>query len=244
MRYGIISDIHGNREALEASLAVLYSAGVDRIACLGDVVGYGAEPDECCDIVRAHADLAVVGNHDAAAVGRFGFEHANSLAQKALRYTMERLSEPNVAWLKELPYIIKEDDACFCHGAPVSVETFEYIFSLDKAAFLNEIFDELQLVTFVGHSHLTTAYLVTERMTLQLDQAPCFRIREGVKYVFNVGSVGQPRDHDKRSCCVLWDSTERTVTYLRVPYDIDAAANKIVRAALPKAFSDRLYHGI
>lgn len=244
MRYGIISDIHGNREALESSLTVLYEAGIDRLVCLGDIVGYGAEPDQCCDIVREHADVTVIGNHDAATVGRMGFEYANALAQKALHYSVAQLSARNADWLRALPYVVNEGKACFCHGAPVKAESFEYVFSLDKAAYLNEMYPSLQPLTFVGHSHLTAAYLITERMTLHLDQAPCFQIRDSVKYVFNVGSIGQPRDRDKRSCCVLWDSDAGSVTYLRIPYDVESAARKIDAASLPRAFSDRLYYGV
>ncbi|MBT9557416.1 MAG: metallophosphoesterase family protein [Myxococcales bacterium] len=244
MRYGIISDIHGNREALESTLAVLYGAGIDRLACLGDIVGYGADPDACVDIVREHADLCVIGNHDAAAVGRYDMNHANALAQQALLYSMKTLSNRNKDWLAALPFVIRENDTSFCHGAPVDVETFEYVFSLDKAAMLSDHVEELSHVTFVGHSHLTTAYLVTERMTLQLDQAPRFQIRGGIKYVFNAGSVGQPRDRDQRACSIIWDTQERSVTYIRVGYDIAAAADKIMAANLPSAFARRLELGV
>jgi predicted phosphodiesterase len=244
MRYGIISDIHGNREALESSLTVLYESGIDRLVCLGDIVGYGAEPDACVTIIRRHADVTVIGNHDAAAVGRFGLENANALAQKALHYSVAQLSQSNADWLHALPYVVKEGRATFCHGAPFNSENFEYAFSLDKAAHLNELYETLAPVTFIGHSHLTAAYLVTERLTLHLEQAPSFQLRDSVKYVFNVGSIGQPRDRDQRSCCVLWDTDVSTVTYLRIAYDIESAARKIDEASLPRQFSDRLFYGM
>ena len=244
MRYGIISDIHGNLEGLRASLQVLDDAGVDRIVCLGDTVGYGAEPDACCDIVRERAYKTVLGNHDAVVVDKLDARHCHAAARRALMYAKENISQANYDWLAGLEYQhILEDGICLSHGAPIDSEAFEYVFSLDKAATLTGYYDELEKVTFVGHSHLTTAYLVTDRMSLQVS-APRFKLRPGVKYVFNVGSVGQPRDRDHRSCCVLYDSDEELVSYLRVPYDIEAAASKIFQADLPPAFGQRLYHGV
>ena len=117
------------------------------------------------------------------------------------------------------------------------------MFSLDKAATLNERFDSLSDITFVGHSHLTTAFLVTNRLALQVN-SPRLQIRAGSKYVLNVGSVGQPRDRDNRACCVVYDTEAEAVTYLRVEYDIDSAAKKIVDAELPPAFAERLFEGV
>lgn len=243
MRYGIISDTHGNTEALNACLEVLEAAGAERIACLGDTVGYGAEPDECCDIVRRVAHVVVLGNHDAMAVGRLDPDQCHSAAREALDYAALRLSPENRAWLEGLSYEVAEGSVRFCHGSPLNVEAFDYLFTLDMTAKLTGAFNDLADVTFVGHSHLTTAYLVTPRMALQVC-SPRVRLRPGVKYVFNVGSVGQPRDRDRRSCCVLYDTEEQIVQYLRVPYDVDAAAAKIYRAQLPQSFGQRLYHGV
>ncbi len=244
MRYGIFSDVHGNREALMAVLEALQTAGASRLINLGDTVGYGAEPDACVTIVREASDVAVIGNHDAAAVGRFDIEHANILAQQGIEYTIRQLGAQNRRWLRALPYSVREGDACFCHGAPINVETFEYVFSLDKAAMLTELHPRLAPITFVGHSHLTSTYVVTDRLTLQLDKSPRFCLRDSAKYVFNVGSVGQPRDRDARACCVVWDTVERTVTFLRVPYDYQLAASKIFDAALPSVFGLRLFQGM
>ena len=243
MRYGIISDIHGNLEALDAVLGALREASVDRIACLGDTVGYGAQPDECCDIVRDVADVAVLGNHDAATVGLLDPRHAHAAARRAMTYSSEQLKPENAEWLRGLEYTVIEGDICFCHGSPVNAKSFDYVFSLDKAAVLTGHYPDLSKVTFVGHSHLTAAYLVTERMSLHVS-APRFQLRAGVKYVFNVGSVGQPRDRDQRACCVIYDTDDETVTYLRVAYDIAGAAEKILQADLPPAFSQRLFHGV
>lgn len=243
MRYGIISDTHGNLDALQAALDVLYRQDVDRIACLGDTVGYGAQPNECCDLVKEIADIAVLGNHDAVVTGKLDSRYCHAAAQRALVYSREQLNGENLAWLDSLAYLVEENGACFCHGSPFDAESFDYVFSLDKAALLTGRYDELADVTFVGHSHLTTAYIVTERMSLQVS-APRFRLRQGVKYVFNVGSVGQPRDRDQRSCCVVYDTDERLVSFVRVAYDIEAAASKIFQADLPAAFAQRLYHGV
>jgi len=125
----------------------------------------------------------------------------------------------------------------------VDAENFDYVFNLDQAATLNERYDTLSDLTFIGHSHLTTAFLVTKRLALQVN-SPRFQIRAGTKYVMNVGSVGQPRDRDKRACCVVYVTEDEAVTYLRVEYDIASAAQKIVDADLPPAFATRLLEGL
>ncbi len=244
MRYGIFSDTHGNSDALMRCLDALESAGVDRLVCLGDTVGYGAEPNECCDVVRNVADVAVLGNHDAMAVGLLSLDHCHAQAQHALEYAAARITPENRSWIRGLEYRVTEGNVCFCHGSPLGAEDdFDYVFTLEKAAALTGAFDSLNDVTFVGHSHLTTSYLITPRLSLQVC-APRFRLRPGVKYVFNVGSVGQPRDRDTRSCVVVYDTEQSTVSYLRVEYDVEAAASKIYAADLPPAFAQRLYHGV
>ena len=163
------------------------------------------------DIVRDVADIVVIGNHDAAVVGRHDPSHAHLAAQQAFQYSRRALKPSNIEWLKSLDYVQEEPGICFCHGSPIDAENFEYVFSLDKAATLNERFDTLAPITFVGHSHLTTAFVVTPRLALQVS-SPRFQIREGSKYVFNVGSVGQPRDRDKRACCVVYDLQSGSIT--------------------------------
>ncbi len=243
MRYGIISDTHGNLEALEAALSALTEHGVDRLVCLGDTVGYGAQPNECCEIIRNLADVTVLGNHDAIVAGRLDPSSCHEAARRALRFSAEQVSPENLEWLTSLEYSVNEGSICFCHGSPLKAEDFDYMFSLDQAAVLTAEYNRLADVTFLGHSHLTTAYLVTERMSLQVS-APRFLLRPGVKYVFNVGSIGQPRDQDRRACCVMYDTDENVVSYVRVDYDIESAASKIFQANLPPAFGQRLYHGV
>jgi len=242
MRYGIISDVHGNLEALNACLEALQSANVQRLVCLGDIVGYGAQPEECCDLVRSLCDITVLGNHDAMLCGVLDIETCHEAAQEAIRYCEDRLSTQNMEWLKTLEYRADENGVTFCHGSPLDVEEFDYVFTLRAGAELNETYSKLSKLSFVGHSHVTVSYLVTARMALQLS-APRFQIHDGVKYVFNVGSVGQPRDRDSRACCVVYDDEKGTITYLRVSYDIQAAAKKIIDAGLPPVFGERLFLG-
>jgi len=239
---GIIADVHGNVEALNACIEALHAANVSRLVCLGDIVGYGAEPNECCDVIRSVCDTTVLGNHDAMVVGLLDLESCHEAAQQGIRYAAGQLTVENIEWLKSLQYRADEDDTTFCHGSPLDAEEFDYVFTLRAGAELNETYDALSRVSFVGHSHLTVAYLVTNRMVLQLS-APLFQLHNGVKYVFNCGSVGQPRDRDHRACCVVYDDQEQTVTYLRVAYDIRSASEKIVRAGLPSIFAERLYSG-
>ena len=242
MRIGIISDVHGNLEALNACVEALHQANVSRLVCLGDIVGYGAQPNECCDVVRTVCDTSVLGNHDAMLCGLLSIDSCHDAAQAAIRYASGQLTVENIEWLKTLQYREDEDETTFCHGSPLDAEQFDYVFTLRAGAELNETYDALSKVSFVGHSHLTVAYLVTSRMVLQLS-APHFQLHDGVKYVFNCGSVGQPRDRDHRACCVIYDDQKHTVTYLRVAYDIHSASAKIMTAGLPSIFAERLFSG-
>ncbi|MEC8023845.1 MAG: metallophosphoesterase, partial [Myxococcota bacterium] len=119
MRYGIFSDVHGNVEALTACIEALRDAGCERFACLGDIVGYGADPDICVDIVRDVADIVVIGNHDAAVVGRHDASHAHIAAQQGFAYSKKALKDHNIDWLQSLSYVHTDGDICFCHGSPI-----------------------------------------------------------------------------------------------------------------------------
>ena len=133
MRIGILSDIHANVEALEATMAKYKEHGVDQLVCLGDTVGYGASPNPCCDIVRDAADIGVLGNHDAAVVGRMDYAFYYEACRHVLDNHSAALTEPNRQWLSELPYEHREEDRCYCHGSPLNLEEFDYIFSIEQA---------------------------------------------------------------------------------------------------------------
>jgi diadenosine tetraphosphatase ApaH/serine/threonine PP2A family protein phosphatase len=243
MRIGLISDIHANLEALEAALAVFDREPVDYLACLGDVVGYGAQPNECCELVRTRADVTILGNHDAAVCGRMDYSYYRAAARHALDVHARQLSAENLEWLRSLPYAETVGDVTLCHGSPVALQEFEYVFLLDQVRELRAHFDELAPVTFIGHSHLCKCFSF-DRDGAEEVLNTRFQTEPGRRYIITVGSVGQPRDYDNRACCAVYDTEARWFEYHRVPYDVEAAARKILAADLDAAFGKRLFLGV
>src|ERR1700722_10545057 len=247
MRYGILSDVHSNIEALSAVLRSLEGEAIDSYICLGDVVGYGASPHECCDIIRETCDLTLLGNHDAAVAGRMDYSFYYEAARHALDWSAARLSTDNMAWLRSLPYTGRFGEVGFSHGSPVDAEAYEYIFALEQAEELAPYTQDLADITFIGHSHLCKAFAIPDRSKggeVQDVVAPTFSLRKGYRYLTSVGSVGQPRDYDNRACCVVYDSEKRVVQFVRSEYDIEASAQKIFDADLSLNFGRRLFLGV
>ena len=244
MRYAIISDIHGNIEALEAILAEFDRiGGVDAYYCLGDIVGYGANPEACCARVRDLCDVTLLGNHDAAVAGRMDYSYYYDAAREALDWCREHISDESMAWLKELPYTHRLGEVELSHGSPFQPEEYDYIFALDQARELLDVKPDLARVTFIGHSHLTKVFALTEDDALDV-VAPKFNLRDGMKYVITVGSVGQPRDYDPRACAGLFDTETSRFEYVRSEYDIESQRQKIIDAGLAHNFGTRLLLGI
>lgn len=244
MRYGIFSDTHANIEALSAVLEAFESERIDKYVCLGDTVGYGASPNQCCDIVRDLASVTILGNHDAAVSGRMDYSYYYDAARNALDLHARVLTDTNMGWLKGLPYEVADPDGdvLFCHGSPLNVEEFEYIFSTDQAARCLSMWGNLRTATFIGHSHLCKAFALTEDDVFEV-VAQKFELREGHRYIISVGSVGQPRDGDPRASYTIYDSDERTFEFRRVAYDVQAAADKIFQTELAPSFGHRLFYG-
>lgn len=243
MLIGIISDVHSNFEALSVVSEELERLGCEKVICLGDVVGYGASPNECCDILRSLADVTILGNHDAAVAGRMDYSTYYDAARHALDWTASRLREDHVEWLKSLPYTHRMGEVGFSHGSPIEPEAFEYVFEEQHARALLPILDELPQITFVGHSHLCRAFAMGDGEVHDV-VAQRFVLKPGYKYICSVGSVGQPRDLDNRSCFVTYDTERSVVEFHRVEYDIDRAAQKIFDADLSLRFGKRLFLGI
>jgi diadenosine tetraphosphatase ApaH/serine/threonine PP2A family protein phosphatase len=243
MRIGIFSDTHANIEALEAVVAAYREERIDKYVCLGDTVGYGASPNECCDTIRELAAFTILGNHDAAVAGRMDYSYYYDAARHALDLHARLLRGDNMEWLKGLPYEVREDDLRFCHGSPLNLEEFEYIFSLEQAARCMEIWDELGSVTFIGHSHLCKAFALTRSDVFEV-VATEFEIRPDHRYIVSVGSVGQPRDYDPRASYTIYDTESRTFSFKRVAYDVDSAAQKIFESDLERNFGNRLFLGV
>lgn len=243
MRYGIFSDVHGNLEALEVVMAYLLSEKCDSYIFLGDAVGYGANPNEVCDRIRPMANVAIIGNHDAAASGRIDFSEYYDAARHALAWTAERLSPENKKWLQGLPFKIRHGDVEFSHGAPIHPEAFDYLFSPEQVEALGPAIAELAKVTFIGHSHLTISFQIDqsgEASPVIAHQINC----ADKKTIITVGSVGQPRDRDPRACCGIYDTATKTFTYKRLEYDVQTARQKILDAGLAPVFGERLLVGM
>ncbi|MEI7703618.1 MAG: metallophosphoesterase [Deltaproteobacteria bacterium] len=244
MRIAVLSDVHANLEALTEVERAIAERRVDLVASLGDVVGYGASPNECCDIVRRLAKVALVGNHDAAVSGRMDYGFYYDAARQALDWTAGVLRPANRDWLAGLPYADRLGEVGFSHGSPLRPESFDYILAREQAAELLPVVETLPRVTFIGHSHLTKAFALRAGSQALEVSGHRFRMRPGYRYVVTVGAVGQPRDYDNRACFVVHDTEEATVEYVRVPYDIETAAQRIFAARVAPNFGRRLFLGV
>lgn len=245
MRLGIFSDVHANIEALTAVMEAYRHEGIDEYYCLGDVVGYGASPNECADIIRQKAKVTILGNHDAAVAGRMDYSYYYEAARHALDLHARQLTRENMQWLKSLPYRydLKEHKITLCHGSPIRLEEFEYIFAPEQARECLSILNELGDITFIGHSHLCKVFALRPGEVEELP-ARKFTVREGWKYIVSVGSVGQPRDYDNRASYTTYDTETRELEFKRVEYDIEAAAMKIFEGDLERNFGHRLFIGV
>jgi diadenosine tetraphosphatase ApaH/serine/threonine PP2A family protein phosphatase len=246
MRFGIFSDVHANLEALQAVLEGYQGSHIDRYVCLGDIVGYGANPNECCQIVRDLTDLVVVGNHDAACCGRLSSEWFNVAARAAVKEHQRILDGAHIGWLAQLPYRIELADMLLCHGSPYQQEEFPYILDETDVEAIARYVPARQPLIFVGHTHRGTTFMFREQPALCVweDASPHIQILPGNRYVFNVGSVGQPRDGDWRASYAIFDAEARTFELRRTAYDVDTASDKIERLGLPTALSTRLFLGL
>lgn len=243
MRIGIFSDTHANLEALTAVMKAYEKERIDRFVCLGDTVGYGGSPNECCDIVRQVSAFTILGNHDAAVAGRMDYSYYYDAARQALDLHADTLSKPNMEWLRSLPYARHEGDLYFCHGSPVSLEEFEYIFAPEQARECLPIFAELGQLTLIGHSHLCKVFALTPSSVEELP-AVDFALEPNRKYIVSVGSVGQPRDYDNRASYTVYDTESKRFEFKRIEYDIESAAEKVLKAKLERNFAHRLYIGV
>jgi diadenosine tetraphosphatase ApaH/serine/threonine PP2A family protein phosphatase len=244
LRYLILSDIHANREALTAVLAFVKRKRWDRVVVLGDVVGYGAEPNFAIDTVRRLRPQAIRGNHDKVCSGVENGEMFNRVALHAALWTRRRLSPANLRWLRALPEGPAVVDGLFAiaHGTPIDEDA--YIFGEIEA--LNVFRRTIFPLCFFGHSHFPVVFgLSPDAVQTVLTKPPAFhfRLEPGVRYLVNPGSVGQPRDGNPLASFALFDTATQTVTIYRVPYAISRTQRRILEAGLPRPLADRLQIG-
>lgn len=250
MRLLLLSDIHSNIDALEACLAA--APEYDSVANLGDVVGYGGAPNEVVDRIRPIAEICVRGNHDRACSGASDTSDFNPIASAAARWTYERLTESNRAWVRDLPrgpIVDSEYEGVqFVHGSPLDEDEYIMSSAIAEVSILSSPFR----LTFFGHTHVQGGFGVKGRETLRLafnhghrDEKSTHRIMLDANgcYIVNPGSVGQPRDGDPRSGFAVYDSDEHSIEFYRVPYDIPMAQQRIVSAGLPLRLASRLAEG-
>lgn len=239
MRYAIYSDLHANLEATEAVLADAHECECTDFVCLGDVVGYNANPHECLEIVQKMGCPVVKGNHDEQATLSASSRGFNALAEAAINWTREHLPNDDKQWLRQLPFTQQIRDFTIVHATLDSPDQWGYVFnSLDAVA---SFAYQQTTVCFFGHTHVAGAFVRDDGVKkVKVDQLP---IEEEKKYFVNVGSVGQPRDGDWRAAYCIYHIEENMIEQRRVKYDLATARKKIIQAGLPRMLADRLELG-
>jgi diadenosine tetraphosphatase ApaH/serine/threonine PP2A family protein phosphatase len=240
VRIGVLSDIHGNFTAMESVLKAM--GPVDMVWCLGDLVGYGAQPNECVERIRQFTHRTLRGNHDLAALGLAPISLFNAEASAAAKWTAAQLTPENRAFLLSLPEQSKVDSKfTLCHGSPRD-PVWEYLLDRDQALANFELFDTQ--VCLIGHTHIPLMFdergeggLIKEEFVLTRKTQPFQRL------IINPGSVGQPRDRNPKAAYMILETFPLRFEWRRVAYDIDTAQRHIINAGLPKSLADRLFLG-
>lgn len=245
MRTLVVSDLHANEAALQAVLSRVRRKRFDQVACLGDFVGYGAQPNQVLDRMRTFRKrkLYVRGNHDRVASGLDDGSMFNSAAREAALWTRDRLSPLNMRFLRELPLgPLRDEGMMLCHGSPHDED--EYVFT---EAHASRIFEETdaRLILF-GHTHVPAVYWTGDRGPVRgafVETDATVRLDPAYRYLINPGSVGQPRDRNPASAFAIIDTAKRTAQFFRVQYDITKTQTAILKAGLPSILAYRLMYG-
>ena len=243
MIFAVISDIHGNLEALLSVYEYIKSCreNIDKIICLGDIVGYGADPGECIKLTRDISDVIIAGNHDFAVCEQTNINNFNDYAKEAVLWSRNALREDEIKFLKNLPFTFKEGNVNFVHSSLHSPESWRYLSAPSDTHIDFQIMEDE--ILFIGHTHVQVLFKDTgENVEMLLPgEIP---LDAGKKYIINPGSVGQPRDRDPRAAFMIYDSDRKHVQSLRVEYDIEKAKSKILKAGLPDILATRLSRGV
>ena len=242
MRVAVISDVHANLHALEAALGAIDGDRPDELWCLGDLVGYGAEPDACVELARRHASICLAGNHDLGVRGDLPLEDFSRGAALAARWTQETISADTRDYLLGLAPANLEESVGMYHGSPRD-PVWEYVLSALQAELCLDA--QSRRVCLIGHSHVALSFsrFPGEPATGQTRAGDDGIDLESGEWLINPGSVGQPRDGDPRAAWLELDLVEWTAAYRRVDYDVDGAAAAIREAQLPDSLAERLYYG-
>ncbi len=232
MRIAIISDIHSNLEALTRTLEIIESKNIREIVCLGDIIGYGANPNECLSLIRKSTQHILLGNHDEAVFHSAMAYNFNRHARSAVLWTSKQLTNDGLDFLRTLPVTLELWDIFFTHASPRSPQEWNYILTPTDAEENMSHFS--QSICFVGHSHIPGIFC---------DKQDVSHVERGRKYIVNVGSVGQPRDHDRRLSFGIFDTETFTYENIRSEYDVKKASEKILHAGLPPTLAERILVG-
>jgi len=245
MRIALMTDVHGNREAFAACLDHAAQNNIDRYAFLGDFVGYGADPGWVIDTVRPHVErgaVALLGNHDAAALT--GEHTMNEVAAEAIDWTRTQLDDGQRAFLSGLPLFATEADRLYVHASAYEPDRWHYVTNPYAAA--ASLMATQARATFCGHTHVPALFHMSSAGKAARFDAPA-RVEIPLdlqrRWIAVIGSVGQPRDRDPAACYAVLDDARDTLTYVRVPYDVEKAARKIEAAGLPPILAARLFEG-
>ncbi|MDP2884272.1 MAG: metallophosphoesterase family protein [Ignavibacteria bacterium] len=233
VRIAIISDIHSNLEALTSAFAAIDAEHVDTIVCLGDIVGYGANPNECLSLVRSRCSTILLGNHDAAALDLSFANQFTLNAQLSAIWTFGILLDENKAFLKDLPQDKTLGDVLLSHASPFEPKEWHYVISEYDTREAFRAFTER--ICFIGHSHIPVIFS---------ERGKAATVSETGRFIVNVGSIGQPRDGNPNLSFGIFDTELWSYQNVRIGYDIDTAAEKIRKAGLPRTLAERLYHGM
>jgi len=239
LRVAVLGDIHANLEALEAVLKALDEQEVEDCYCVGDIVGYGADPGACVDRVRELGIVTVAGNHDHAAVEKTSIELFNPEARAAALWTREALDDEQKTYLSDLVLTYETDNFAVVHSTLHGPEMFNYVLNTFDALLC---FQHLtKPVCFIGHSHVPVSFVESDR--IYADFGSTVQLQDGQRALINVGSVGQPRDQDPRASFFVYDTEAKSGELIRVEYEVETACGKIIDAGLPHMNAVRIQLG-
>ena len=236
MTIAILSDIHANYEALTAVFDYIDKNNIEHVFCLGDIVGYGPNPNECVEMIREKCEVVIMGNHDYAAIGLANIDYFNEYAKMSTYWTVDNLNKDNLKFLKGLPFSHQMDNFIFVHSSPSKPSHWYYVLSVQDARIEMQSFEEQ--ICYIGHSHVPVVFS-GQNFNRETSQ----KLQANRKYIINVGSVGQPRDGNPNTCFTVMDTDKNKVEFIRLEYDIDTTYEKIVKAGLPLFLAERLLKG-
>lgn len=242
MKYALFADIHSNLEAFQVVREEFKKEKIDEYICLGDIVGYAANPNECIKLTRELNPLTVIaGNHDWASVGKADINYFNPIAKEAILWTQKELTEKNKNFLGDLPLIKEFDDFVIVHGSLYSPEKWHYIFTLQDA---KRNFDyQKKKICFIAHSHQPFINSQDREGNCEGVKEMKVSLKDDYRYLINIGSVGQPRDGNPDACYCLYDTAKNAIEIKRISYEIKKAQDKIISAGLPQELAWRLSLG-